>query len=403
MILNIVVGCTGCVHSYKNFEGSLTRKVMLKQNVYSSTGQFAAFNKDRIYYISQEADNNGIYSMKTDGSDIKFELETTKVTRIQVTDNEIYYVGVKEERENKNRLYGLYEFDRSNPGIKSVNYTDIQSDATTEDAFVFASGTIAVMDETGLFSTLQPSTGIFVVSNNTNYNFVKRPAKISEDFFIAEFQDFIIVSRSYPNAHKSKNMINDFASSLVDVHSGEYVMDNLFEDELRVFYSDEKQIISSLNNVLIFIDRDTLTENRTITIGKTNENQEVAYIFKDGDILYVVMRNDNDRYNSSLFSVDISSAEVKKITSLNAGKLVLNIDKGKIYWVKGANIYCNLVNSQRIGDRVSKITIDETITDSDNSIEIAGNWLFIYKNSDINELCYKINLANLQVIKINRQ
>ena len=47
---------------------------------------------DRIYYFSQESGESGIYSMKTDGSDINMEVEARDVQKLHLMDNNLYYL-----------------------------------------------------------------------------------------------------------------------------------------------------------------------------------------------------------------------------------------------------------------------------------------------------------------------
>lgn len=48
--------------------------IQYKNNNNSTIGVIGAVYNDRIYYFSDEIGQSGIYSMKTDGSDIRFEV-----------------------------------------------------------------------------------------------------------------------------------------------------------------------------------------------------------------------------------------------------------------------------------------------------------------------------------------
>ncbi len=47
---------------------------------------------DRIYYFSDEIGQSGIYSMKTDGSGICFEVEAKDIQKLQLREGKLYYL-----------------------------------------------------------------------------------------------------------------------------------------------------------------------------------------------------------------------------------------------------------------------------------------------------------------------
>ena len=50
-------------------------RINLKQNKLSNYGYAALTYNDRIYYISNEKEISGIYSMKMDGTDVRLEAQ----------------------------------------------------------------------------------------------------------------------------------------------------------------------------------------------------------------------------------------------------------------------------------------------------------------------------------------
>ena len=63
-----------------------------KANTKAGIGTVGVEYNDRIYYFSQESGESGIYSMKTDGSDINMEVEARDVQKLQLMDNNLYYL-----------------------------------------------------------------------------------------------------------------------------------------------------------------------------------------------------------------------------------------------------------------------------------------------------------------------
>ena len=110
LALALFTSTIGC----RSLEYSDTDDVARKQDVHADTGQSTAYFDGRIYYISQEDGEDGIYSMLEDGSDVHFELSVPKITRMIVTQDYIYYVGAKSPEEYEGqKVFSLYQFDRS--------------------------------------------------------------------------------------------------------------------------------------------------------------------------------------------------------------------------------------------------------------------------------------------------
>ena len=67
-----------------------------KQDKLSSRGFAAAVYKNRIYYISNEKSEPGVYSMNMNGSDIQLEAKNPSITHIQLYKDNLYYLGLWE-------------------------------------------------------------------------------------------------------------------------------------------------------------------------------------------------------------------------------------------------------------------------------------------------------------------
>lgn len=94
--------------------------IQYKINNSANAGVIGAENENRIYYFSQENNISGIYSMKNDGSDIKFETEARDIQKIQANNGEIYYLsfekvsyGVEGEQWG-NKFYSIKSLDLEN-------------------------------------------------------------------------------------------------------------------------------------------------------------------------------------------------------------------------------------------------------------------------------------------------
>ena len=56
--------------------------------------------KRQIYYISNELDTMGIYSMDMDGSNVQLEVKNPSVTNLQWRNDTLYFVGLENIEDN---------------------------------------------------------------------------------------------------------------------------------------------------------------------------------------------------------------------------------------------------------------------------------------------------------------
>ena len=68
-------------------------RINFKSNKLSDRGYAAAIYNDRIYYISNEKEISGIYSMKMDGTDVRLEAQNPSITSIQIYNDCLYFLG----------------------------------------------------------------------------------------------------------------------------------------------------------------------------------------------------------------------------------------------------------------------------------------------------------------------
>ena len=72
------------------------------------TGKKAVLHGERIYYLSGELGQQGIYSMRLDGSDIQFEFPVEDIRAIQINNDGYFYSGYRNTATNSNGTYRLF-------------------------------------------------------------------------------------------------------------------------------------------------------------------------------------------------------------------------------------------------------------------------------------------------------
>jgi hypothetical protein len=102
----------GCVIVLREFDYSESRDAIYKHDVFANTGQSATYFDGRVYYVSQENDISGIYSMANDGSDEKLEFNIPLITRLTITDDGYYFVGTKELQKGSVQIFGFYKVNK---------------------------------------------------------------------------------------------------------------------------------------------------------------------------------------------------------------------------------------------------------------------------------------------------
>ena len=93
LLFTVVVLLSACINQQLTDKYTFNEFMIgYKANTKAGIGTVGVEYNDRIYYFSQESGESGIYSMKTDGSDINMEVEARDVQKLQLMDNNLYYL-----------------------------------------------------------------------------------------------------------------------------------------------------------------------------------------------------------------------------------------------------------------------------------------------------------------------
>lgn len=392
----IVIFFCGCRTYSPSYEYSDTRNIMRKQDVYINTGQCTAYYDGRIYYISQEDGYDGIYSMDENGGDIRFELSTPKITRLIVLEDSIYYVGVKEVY-NGETLFGLYSFNRANSTVEEVQYT--QYPDSVDDAYIATDGTVCVMEDYGVKTSNSPKDYLYLCGSQS---FIS--SNISNDCIIQLNSQLVFSGNNlYMDA---ENLIGDESCALLDAITGNILMDNteLYKAPyFKALYAQDDKLWFALDNELLEIDRETLKINFVYRFDNAVDNMKLTQMYKTEDIAYVLFEKRGSDIQL-LYALQLEQAWSMEIGSFNNNKVLLHISNGSICWAENDMIYCNIINEAGIGSSIFDIEMPKSIIKG-NLLEIAGNWLFIYKSAQAagvqtNQLLYKVNLSTQNIIAV---
>ena len=141
-LLGVQLGCVANNPRFNQYD-SLTFAANFKADPLSPSGKKAAYAQNRIYYLSSELGEQGIYSMDAGGDDVKLEIPVEDIRAIQLFNDEIYYSGFAGVRQNDNGPYRQFRlFSRALGGsestdfLASAEYKDVPKEENVWDFYV---------------------------------------------------------------------------------------------------------------------------------------------------------------------------------------------------------------------------------------------------------------------------
>ncbi len=378
--------------------------IQYKINNSANAGVIGAENENRIYYFSQENNISGIYSMKNDGSDIKFETEARDIQKIQANNGEIYYLsfekvsyGVEGEQWG-NKFYSIKSLDLEN---YIVNYyykvensvKDIIEEYRKgayrgiwdfyylgDDKFILKSvdATIPVNNFRlkNYFMNIQGSVC-------TGYDFQK--IKFILDgvkdwlyFYKPDTDDYIILSKNTIEKDESIEY-EDFIVYDIAKNSGFTVWDSSisYTDFLMIYFIDKGKLIAGgerngNNGKYNYIIEYDFEKEKVVKKCKI-DGAETVILF---DKKYILAKFKN---REEIYSFNEADFTMKKLLSNKKGYIVDIRDNYYILLDKG-----NLYKKDLSGKDIWKIKLDKNYIKNEHKVEVTGDWLFI-KSFDLKE------------------
>ena len=408
VFVTLIVG-SGCVHLQRNLEESKTREVMYKPHPTHYAGQMAVCWGDRIYYVSSESGKDGIHSMRSDGSDVRFEFEVSKITRLIATDEAFYYVGVYEIEEKNHQLFALFkkEHDLSESEMLPMVYEYAES---TCDAYVAQDKVIAVIEIAGTTSSVGTQETLnfigvdrIVEINNGDKYYFDNSQVYSVNVYADELGTYAF-SGEITRYHDGENVQIE-QMSVVDTLTGISVMSYISHESMqyiKLLYVLDDTFVFGEYNKLVLMDRYNHEKYKKIEVKNMEEGMWIDYVFKCDDGFVAIVKQEN-RNNDQLFIINTDSDETAEIMKLS-DKILIDVQVGSVFYAKGNRIYCQAIDGISLGDVVCETRIPENLM-RNKVFEIAGDWLFIHKHVNnvewaTNQLLYKVNLKTQEVIDV---
>ena len=379
--------------------------IQYKNNNNSTIGVLGVVYNDRIYYFSDEMGQSGIYSMKTDGSDIRFEVEAKDIQKLQLREGKLYYLyyeGISYGKSNErwgNKSYSLKSKDLITDEI--TEYKDIESKIKSimekyqENVYRGLWDFYYFGDDEFIVGCLDPQvpTMQFILVNNkiTTDGIVfdlNKAERISlENVNLFELHkvgaDDYFVSDAGTNTYNGIS-VGRFSvyNSIID--SGFTVRDSVIKGvgSMDICFKENNNLIMRGENCIASYDLDKKEVNKTCYIDKA----ENLMLF---DKKYILAKFKN---REEIYEFDKEAFSTQKVLTNKKGYIIDINDDGYIVMDKKY-----LYKKNFSGKELWKVKLEKNYIKDEVKVEIAGDWLFIKSfdlKSEQSHLEEKIDLKN---------
>lgn len=375
----LLLGVTACTL----FVAKDTATIQLNNYKHDNIGRSAVIHEDRIYYVSNEHEDVGIYSMNLDGSDIRMEFLNPSITMIEVIDEKLYFVGLKainkkaDSYKDVKNEYGLYcgtiggsdyqtERHYGNDNLKEFylnnnGYQMYCSGAKDEQIVIGSSVEIDVRD-------YYQSSFIFDYKNDTVEGHVYRVG------------DCIIISDKLADSTRLYANTNAY---VLDTNTGVLVLKSYNSTSLifvKAHFIDDNQIYCSYNNMIVVIDAVTLEVKQNITPDALNEDCQIRQVISSGSNIYIIAEEQSqDTVNEKLYEVDKKTLQASEVEGLGIKQRILGLTDSYIVACDKESIYKFSLSDGILGEEVKLYDVPKDFYTTNYMIDYAGDWMFIYK------------------------
>ena len=384
--------------------------IQYKNNNNSTIGVLGAVYNDRIYYFSDEIGQSGIYSMKTDGSDIRFEVEAKDIQKLQLREGKLYYLyyaGISYGKSNErwgNKSYLLKRKDLITDEV--TEYKDIENkikgimEKYQENVYRGLWDFYYLGDDEFIVGCLDPQvpTMQFILVNNkittdgTVFDLNKAERISLENVNLFELHkagaDDYFVSDAGTNTYNGIN-VGRFSvyNSIID--SGFTVRDSVIKGvgSMDICFKENNNLIMRAENCIASYDLDKKEITKTCYIDKA----EKLMLF---DKKYILAKFKN---REEIYRFDKEDFSVQKVLTNKKGYIIDINDDGYIVMDKKYLYKRNLS-----GKELWKVKLEKNYIKDEVKVEVAGDWLFIKSfdlKSEQSHLEEKIDLKNGKKIK----
>ena len=417
-------------------------RVQLKNEELSNWGYAAVVYEDRIYYVSNELGNPGVYSMNMDGTDIQVEVSNPNITSLQIQGDVIYYTGIFQV-DNSVRTVLMYSYRNTlyQYRMKSQEVLqpliDIFSNLNVSEFYISSEEYIVVlygadseqvailkpigkkdeMDGTGYWQKVDLlDSKVSEVSFECSNNDPLEPKTKVITIPIYQFGDLLIIGNSPQVFNNQTGEVTRAFNYTAEC--GTYV------DEDIIYYSFSSPEFPEER--LILIDRNTYEIKDTLFLEDALEDYQVSYITKYNEKLYLVAEQwkfpyhdggwleGNTLLGTKVLILDPETLEYREILSLGEKERIIELTENRIVHLADGAVYKRELKEEQVGEKVKLVDLPEGFKDENYTVDFAGDWMFLYKSYGDwftysydtpvgQQLVYKVNVESGEVIRNEKE
>lgn len=410
----------------------------------SEKGYAASVWGDKIYYISNELDTMGIYSMDMDGSNVQLEVKNPSVTSLQWRNDTLYFVGLEKIEDNTasvwmtDHIYTVYKKGSKENKIEKVDF--VEYDESIRGVYLISDSCVAInygtqrdyliitsfgnSGNTTLNSTSLIKEGIicFQAPITEQLESQRQGGSSDEERFIFSTEGAYLITQ------EEKSNIFGKDSSILDSKTGEVVLSldgvrtnfeyfkTLFMDN-DYLYGFYKSVNSSKTGQMVIVNRETWEVEKMFPLDDIAETHRVSYAMKRDGKIYMLAEQWSSDYepalplkNQKLLVMDPETFEWEVVRDMKEGERIVGLDERGIVYLANGGIWKAEWEGEAFGGETRLCDAPKDIDKEKYTIDYAGDWMFVYKvyggfttgnlNDDPGQqLVYKINLKTGEVVE----
>ncbi|MFA5675066.1 MAG: hypothetical protein WDA65_00905 [Christensenellales bacterium] len=428
MLLLIILTLSSCVVFTDRDYLSLS----LKNDRMEDHGNAACVYYDRIYYLSNEQGDAGIYSMNFEGTDVRIELKNPSVTHIQIVDDTIYFIGLREIAkkvhdplvESKNK-YSLYFSDIGSNKYSAYydEYDNISGFSILNNGYKLISGG-NIQEEITLFNKEFEIVHRLQNEYKKTFNFYYKSGEVKKDIY--GFDDLIAVTMSLTEDFKYDRFPDNSQPYFIDINNGGLVFklgNNKLQqkDVIKAYHMDEENIYCSYNEMVVILDKSSFYVKQSFIPDGLTVDFNIDYMTKLNGYVYIMADKWSDtKYktpplkNEILYRMNPDTFKFEEVLNLKARQRILAFDDKYIIMLDNGVLYKLFLDAEIIGEKEKLCDAPPDIYSRNHMIDIAGDWMFIYSTypdrkssivfgSDLpgQHLYVKVNMETGEIISNN--
>ena len=428
-----LIGCRTAAPERNNLDSRMFY-ANIKADAFSQHGKKAACYDGRVYYLGAELGTQGVYSMSSDGTNIRFEFPVEDMRALWVGDEGYLYSGYQGIGENYNgsyRCFCLYqkidaaanavdllasvwetEADPAQELPMQEQMTNAWDFYRSDDGTVFARCIGLQWSGTPVFFNVTLQDGIVPPGDSVPFAYEKFdfgkywPGKLS---FTTSgnivLQYGIDASYSLFDRAKAENALVLGPDRIFDAENNSVY--NCYDSWLCAL-DDATALLAGQNGVL----RCDLKTGRSQLLARFPNSmllaKESIYHIRlnHGDLLLLTEKRcgnllplpNNMRHvlSESLYRLDSETGERERLLKLGYGQSFVFVDEAYAAFAKGNTVHVYDITG-KTATKISDCTLLHPIVTDENKVEVAGDWLFLYgfnENTGRDELLEKIRFRN---------